>query len=227
MSAPSRGPYLMPLAVRLASERVRADAANTMRHDTTSDLSARLMCRVGVHDLGLVMAWVDRFPHAMDSYMDGDQSSNPYIYNPKKQQGSFVSPRSLQRVSDDVLKSREHNSANATLAAMVGTIGESGARDLHAFVEYQDQLPTWEAITTSPKTAKLPDSPGACAVMVFGGVARVDAASITPFMEYIERMEPEWQAAFAIHLAKNPAKHGVAFKSAKFRDWCYQNEDIL
>ena len=61
MSAPSRGPYLMPLAVRLASERVRADAANTMRHDTTSDLSARLMCRVGVHDLGLVMAWVDQF----------------------------------------------------------------------------------------------------------------------------------------------------------------------
>ncbi len=61
MSAPSRGPYLMPLAVRLASERVRADAANTMRHDTTSDLSARLMCRVGVQDLGLVMAWVDQF----------------------------------------------------------------------------------------------------------------------------------------------------------------------
>ena len=61
MSAPSHGPYLMPLAVRLASERVRADAANTMRHDTTSDLSARLMCRVGVHDLGLVMAWVDQF----------------------------------------------------------------------------------------------------------------------------------------------------------------------
>ncbi len=53
--------YLMPLAVRLASERVRADAANTMRHDTTSDLSARLMCRVGVHDLGMVMAWVDQF----------------------------------------------------------------------------------------------------------------------------------------------------------------------
>lgn len=174
----------------------------------------------------VVMAWVDRFPHAMDSYIDGDQSSNPYIFNPKKVQSSFVSPRSLQLVSN-VLKQREHLSANATLAAMIGTIGESGARDMHAFVEYQDQLPTWEAIITNPKSAKLPDSPGACAVMVFGGVARVDATSITPFMEYIERMEPEWQAAFAINLAKNPAKHGVAFKSAKFRDWCYANEDIL
>lgn len=174
----------------------------------------------------VVMAWVDRFPHALDSYLDGDQSSNPYIFNPKKVQGAYVSPRSLHRVSH-LLKQRERLSANATLAGMIGTIGESGARDMHAFVEYQDQLPTWEAIVSNPKTAKLPDSPGACAVMVFGGVARVDASSITPFMDYIERMEPEWQAAFAINLSKNPAKQSVAFKSAKFRDWCYNNEDIL
>ncbi len=174
----------------------------------------------------VIMAWVDRFPHALDSYLDGDQSSNPYIFNPKKMQGAFVSPRSLERVSN-VVKKREQNTANAILAAMIGTIGESGARDMHAFVEYQDQLPTWEAIVADPKKAKLPDSPGACAVMVFGGVARVDAQSITPFMDYVERMEPEWQAAFAINLAKNPAKHSVAFKSPKFRDWCYKNEDIL
>ena len=50
----------LPTAVMLAAERVRADAANTMRHDTTSDLTARLMCRVGVQDLGLVLAWVDQ-----------------------------------------------------------------------------------------------------------------------------------------------------------------------
>lgn len=174
----------------------------------------------------VIMAWVDRFPHALDSYLDGDQSGNPYIFNPKKMQGAFVSPRSLERVSN-VVKKREQNTANAILAAMIGTIGESGARDMHAFVEYQDQLPTWDAVIADPKKATLPDSPGACAVMVFGGVARVDATSITPFMEYVERMEPEWQAAFAINLAKNPAKHSVAFKSPKFRDWCYQNEDIL
>lgn len=51
---------VVPLAVMLASERVRADAANTMRHDTTSDLSARLMCRVAVSDIGLVLAWLDQ-----------------------------------------------------------------------------------------------------------------------------------------------------------------------
>lgn len=175
----------------------------------------------------VVMAWVDRFPHALASYLDGEQDSNPYIFNPKKMQGAFVSPRSLQLVSNDVLKQREGNSSNAVLAAMIGTIGESGARDMHAFVEYQDQLPSWDEVTKNPKTAKLPDSPGACAVMVFGGVARVDRTSITPFMEYIERMEPEWQAAFAIQISKNKDKNQIAFTSPKFRDYCLKNVDIL
>lgn len=61
--------WMIPLAVWLAAERVRVDAANTMRHDTTSDLTPRLMCRVGVSDIGLVLAWLDQHrttenPHA-------------------------------------------------------------------------------------------------------------------------------------------------------------------
>ena len=174
----------------------------------------------------VVMAWVDRFPHVMESYIDGGQDSNPYIYNPKKMQGSFVSPRSLQLVSN-IIKQREHLSSNSLLASMIGTIGESGARDMQAFVEYQDQLPSWESIIANPKTAKLPDSPGACAVMVFGGVARVDAETINPFIEYIERMESEWQATFSLNVAKNKDKRMIAFKSPKFRNWCMENEDLL
>ena len=175
----------------------------------------------------VVMAWVNQFPHAMESYLDGNQEGNPYIFNPKKMQGSFVSPRSLQLVSNDVLKQREQNSANAVLAAMIGTIGESGARDLHAFVEYQDQLPAWETVISNPKSATLPTSPGACAVMVFGAIAKIDRTTITPFMEYVERMASEWQAVFAVNIAKNPDKKQLAFTSTKFRDWALNNVDIL
>ena len=98
---------------------------------------------------------------------------------------------------------------------------------MHAFVEYQDQLPSWDEVVRDPKKAKLPDSPGACAVMVFGGVTRVDKQSITPFMEYVGRMEAEWQAAFAINIAKNPQKNQIAFTSQAFRDYCLENVDIL
>jgi hypothetical protein len=174
----------------------------------------------------VVMAWVNQFPHAMSSYMDGDQESNPYIFNPKRMQGSFVSGRSLQLVSG-ILQQRDKLTANALLASMIGTIGESAARDMHAFVEYQDQLPTWDDIVKDPAKAKLPDSPGACAVMVFGAIAKIERNTITSFMEYVERMAPEWQAVFAINLSKNPDKKQIGYTSAKFRDWALANVDIL
>lgn len=175
----------------------------------------------------VVTAWVDRFPHAMASYLDDGQESNPYIFNPKRMQGSFVSPRSLQLVSNDVIKQRANLTPNALLAGMIGTIGESGARDMHAFIEYQDQLPSWEKIVTEPKTAQLPTSPGACAVMIFGAIAKVDRNTIQPFMEYVERMESEWQAVFAVNIGKNAEKKQIAFTSTKFRDWALANVDIL
>ena len=50
----------------------------------------------------IVMAWVRQFPQALASYTEGNQDENPYIYNPRKQQTSYVSPRSLATASNIV-----------------------------------------------------------------------------------------------------------------------------
>jgi hypothetical protein len=173
----------------------------------------------------VVRAWVDRFPHCMDSYLDGN-NDNPYIYNPRKVQTSYVSPRSLQLVSHSI-KNREHFTANALLADMIGTIGEAAARDMQAFVEYQDQLPSWDEIIQDPKGARLPTSPGASAVMVYGAVSKAERGTLTQLMEYIERMNTEWQAVFAANLTSDPNKKQIAFTSPKLRDWALQNIDII
>jgi hypothetical protein len=46
-------------------------------------------------------------------------------------------------------------------------------------------------------------------------------------MTYLERFEPEWQACFAINIAKSPSKQSIAFSSSKFADWVQKNEDLL
>jgi hypothetical protein len=179
------------------------------------------------HDIEpVVMAWVKQFPHALASYLDEGQTENPYIYNPKKMQTSFVSPRSLERASY-IVRARGEIDQDSLIAALSGAIGEAASRDMQAFIAYQDQLPTWESIIKSPKTTSVPDSAGACAVMVFGAIAKLDKNNITPFMEYVERFEPEWQAAFCINLAKSKTKQSVAFSSKKFADWVQKNEDLL
>lgn len=172
-----------------------------------------------------VLAWVRQFPHALASYTDGD-NDNPYIYNPRKQQAAYVSPRSLA-IASNVVKERDKNDTDATIAALKGAIGEAAARDMEAFIAYQDQLPAWDTIVSNPTNATVPTSAGACAVLVFGAIAKIDRQSMTPFMKYLERFESEWQAAFAINVAKNPTKQSVAFSCAAFADWVQKNEDLL
>jgi hypothetical protein len=173
-----------------------------------------------------VCAWVNQFPHALASYTDAAQSDNPYIYNPRKPQQAFVSPRSLETASN-IVRTRKHNDPAAVIAALSGAVGESAARDLQAYIDFADQLPTWEETVTHPKTAKVPTSPGACAITVFGAITRVDKQTITPFMEYLQRFDAEWQAVFAINIAKTASKQAIAFSCKAFADWVAKNQDLL
>ena len=174
----------------------------------------------------VVMAWVRQFPQALSSYLESGQHDNPYIYNPKAMQKSYVSPRSLSRASN-IVRNRDKVSANALTAALSGTIGEAAARDMQAYIAYQDQLPTWENIIANPKTAPVPTSAGASAVLIFGAIAKVARETMQPFMAYLDRFEPEWQACFAINIAKNPSKQAIAFSSSAFANWVQANEDLL
>jgi hypothetical protein len=173
-----------------------------------------------------VIAWVNRFPHVLASYTDGGQADNPYIFNPRKTMTAFVTPRSLETASN-IVRTRKENDTDAVIAALTGAIGESGARDMQAYIEFSDQLPTWEATIRDPKHTKIPTSPGACAIVVFGAIARIDKQSITPFMEYLERFDAEWQAVFAINIAKNRDKQAIAFSCQAFSNWVAKNQDLL
>lgn len=173
-----------------------------------------------------VLAWVSRFPHALASYTDPGQGDNPYIYNPRRTQVAFVSPRSLATASN-IVRTRNQNDPDAVIAALSGAVGESAARDMQAYIEFADQLPTWEAMINNPTTTSVPTSPGACAIVVFGAIAKVDKQTIAPFMKYIERFEPEWQAAFAINVAKTPTKQSIAFSCRAFSEWVAKNQDLL
>lgn len=173
-----------------------------------------------------IIAWVNRFPQVLASYLDGGQGDNPYIYNPRSTSGAYVCPRTLELASNIVAK-RNVLSTDAVIAALTGVIGEAGARDMQAFIAYADQLPSRESIKASPKTAMVPTMPGACAVTVFSLIASAERDNMTAYMEYLERFDPEWQATFAINLVKNVSKQPIAFSSQAFTKWMAKNQDLL
>ena len=63
--------------------------------------------------------------------------------------------------------------------------------------------------------------------MVFGAISRVDKATIAPFMDYLSRFDAEWQACFAINIAKTASKQSIAFSCKAFADWVAKNQDLL
>lgn len=173
-----------------------------------------------------VCAWVDRYPHVLASYLDGGQGDNPYIFNPRTVQDSFVCPRTLELASN-IVSRRADFSADALIAALTGVIGEAGARDMQAFVAYADQLPSKAQIIANPQTAPVPTQPGACAVVVYSLIQASEKDNFSKFMEYIGRFDAEWQACFAINMARNTSKQAIAFGNKDFAKWVADNQDLL
>lgn len=173
-----------------------------------------------------VCAWVERTPQVLASYRDPGEAENPYIFQPKRPNVAYVSPRSLETAST-LVKNRQHFDKDALICALKGAIGESGARDMQAFIEFADQLPHFNAILKDPTGTPVPASAGACCLIAFGAIQKVTAENISAFMTYLQRMAPEWQSVFCINIARTPAKQAVAFSSRAFAEWVGKNQDLL
>lgn len=178
----------------------------------------------GIHPT--VIAFADRNPQIFASFTDGNQESNPFIWQPNKQQGAFVSGRSLEDVSN-LMHGRAHTTSHATKAAIAGAAGMAFAAEFDAFIAYQDELPPLDKIISDPASAPLPDGDGAKCVLVFNLIERVESKTMSPIMQYVERLGIEWQSVFILSLAKHERKQAIAFKNADFAAWVQKNEDLL
>jgi hypothetical protein len=160
----------------------------------------------------------------MASYTDGGQKENPYIFNPSDaSQLAFVSPRSLHKASHWV-SIRDRLTDNALIAALDGTLGFSGSRDLQAYISMADQLPTREAIETNPDSVALPTSPAAQCILMFKGVSACTRETFGTWMRFVKRMPKEAQALFINSLLEVKAKKNWAIAHPAFVTWARENQ---
>lgn len=143
-----------------------------------------------------LLAWVKSEPSCLASYTDPAQKDNPYIFNPKKQQVAFVTPRSLEKASH-ILKTRAFLTPDTLIAALAGTVGESAARNMQAFLTLADALPDWARIMKAPDSAPVPENPLSQQILAMGAVSRLTKDNVNPWMVYLDKLMPEIQALFA------------------------------
>lgn len=170
-----------------------------------------------------VMAWVKEYPHCLASYADDPDgvADNPYIFNPRQQQTAFVTPRSLAHASH-IVSQRLALSDDVMISALSGTIGESAARDMQAFLSVADALPPFKAIIEKPDTVQVPESPIACVILSLGAVTRMTAENIDAWMTYLVRLPREVQFMFVQNAMRSSAA-SVVVKSKSFTDWAREN----
>ena len=172
-----------------------------------------------------VLAWAKQYAQAFASYLDPSQSENDYIFNPKHPQKSFVSPRSLFKASNIVSK-RNLMTQNMLTTALAGTIGNSAARDMAAYINVADTLPTWDDIVADPNKAKLPDSPAAQCILAYSALQRVDRESITKWFTYMKRASTELQSVFCLSGIKS-SKKDLLMSSKAFVDWMREKQYLF
>jgi len=177
----------------------------------------------------LIRAWVQMNPRSLHSYTDdNDTDDNPYIFNPKRPQLSFVSPRSLAKASV-IIEHRDILGDNATHCALGGTVGMSASGDMSAFISQADNIPFYDDIIKSPDTTKIPESISAQMMVMFQCTDKIDTQeNLTKCMTYMNRLESsEMQALFFTMLMKNSKTRKIASNNKVISQWCVDNHELF
>ena len=180
----------------------------------------------GVHPL--IRAWVHMFPRSLNSYLDGGQEDNPYIFNPSRAVLSFCSPRSLAKASV-IVKVRDKIGDNATMSCLAGTIGHSAAGDMSAFLALDKQIPRLEDIVEKPSTIHMPEDSAALLMIMFQATDALKSQDeLTKFMTFINRIESsELQAVFFTMMVRSKNGAKLARSNQQIADWAVANHELF
>jgi hypothetical protein len=176
----------------------------------------------------LIRAWVNMFPRCLNSYTDGNQDDNPYIFNPSKSMLSFVSPRSLAKASV-IVDNRDAIGDNATMVALAGTVGASAAGDMSAFLALERELPKFEDILDDPSSIKLPKDIAALLMLMFQAVDRLDTQdNLNKFMKFVGRIDSrEVQAVFFTMMMRSKNGSRLARTNMEIAKWATENHTLF
>jgi hypothetical protein len=164
-----------------------------------------------------VMLFARDYPQVFQRYDElSPKETNPYIFNPLKgNTKAFCSPRSLERASHIVYQ-RDTLGA-ALLPTLVGTIGESAARDLEANIALADALPSVAAIQVAPDKVKLPGSVSAHFLMAYSLASKTKADNLDAFLTYTNRWTSfEASTLYMTTVCGSSNKIGFAAKNRNF-----------
>lgn len=177
-----------------------------------------------------IRAFVAMNPRVLNSYMDGGQENNEFIFNPTKptQTVSFISPRSLAKCNR-IVKNRNAWGKAAADVALAGTIGLSGAKLMSVFIDMESQVMPTKDIIADPMGVTVPEDVAALCMVMINAVDDIHTQDdLSKFMQFVQRMkQDELQSLFFTMLLDNKRTTKLAAGNETVKQWAMTNYKYL
>jgi hypothetical protein len=134
---------------------------------------------------------------------------------------TFPTPRAWFTV-DKFVKANLSQSDEYELVC--GTVGKAAAAEHAAFMRVIKNLPTADEIRVAPDTTKVPKEPATLYALTTSLAMATDKASFSTFLQYVSRMEKEWQVIYIRDCLKR--ENSVKFEK-DFTKWSIANADVV
>ena len=156
-----------------------------------------------------IRAYLRLKPHALHVF--------DAVQNPR----SFPSPRTWY-FADEILKG--NRSPGAQLELLQGTLGEGAAAEFSGFCVQLKDMPDIDQIMMDPKKAPLPRNQSVMHTVAATLSDRTKAANFPRVMDYVERMQREFQVVFV----RDVGERTPAIKNTKrYADWILANQHVI
>lgn len=183
-----------------------------------------------------VVATCHLYPHVFDSFLDYEKEGkfagkdcskdNPFITNPKAQQGKVATPRSIHAACD-IVDQKENMSAQVLEAALAGAVGEPFARVIRQTIDFGNQIPPFEMVINDPEKCPVPKDTTPQIVQTFQFIGRAQREHVEPIVTYVGRMKKELQGLFASSVASNTSKAAMFAVNKRFGKLLAEQRDFF
>ena len=175
----------------------------------------------------ITRALVTMTPRLTASYMDGpSQANNELIFNPKTNNKTFASMRSITK-ADVVVRNRDVLDEDTVYTAIAGGCGEPYAKLMTAFIAMEKDLIPPMSVLKDPDTTPIPEKKGVLWMLMFNLLDVIKTPDhVTAAVTYIERAaDREIQAVFNTMLLNNDKTAGMAGRNESIKKWMTSNRN--
>lgn len=165
-----------------------------------------------------------------DSYLDEKSATNPFIFNPKTNNRSFISPRSLFKADKAYIQNRDKLDESFLRSSLIGTLGKSGGELLASYVSMAKEVVDPKQVFADPDVVQIPSKLAVLYMLMFNAARAISIQDeLSAFLKFLDRTKSNelTQGVFFTMLANDKSKSKLAYQNARIQKWMQTNPHLV